>query len=233
MHAVKIGHSIANIEHLRARYSTAYGSQLEIGVFQVENKKRACQVETAVHKVLIAAGFHINNEIFRLECMKLFESTAASLCNNYVSTRPTMFSTAAKQEAKDRKLARAQRTKDRLVQKHAEEQAMKDRKIQEKKDAALWILAKTIHKQKHDKYRQQENPLTDWVIARVQWDIAGSVMQQEWYEDYFNYATDTGKVPVTKIKAGKILKNKYATKLVMEHRSCGNIYRGMKLRHFR
>ena len=159
MAAVKIGHSVADIPHLRSRYSTAYGNDLIIGVFQVENKKKACQVETAVHKVLIAAGHHLSNEIFKLECMPLFETTAAALCQNAVSNTQTLASGAAKKEAvASRKAARAFRKDQRHMQRQDAEVA----KQRAKKDKELWVLAKAIHKRKHEEHRRQ-TALTEFI----------------------------------------------------------------------
>lgn len=93
--AVKIGYYVADIVEshmtvcrgLRKRYSTPYGSDLDIRVFEVADKPYALLVEKAIHATLKKAGYHINGELFKVECLELFIRRASMLCSKYVTRR--------------------------------------------------------------------------------------------------------------------------------------------------
>jgi len=84
---VKIGYYVADIVELRKRYSTPYGSDLDVRVFEVANKKYAIMVEKSIHATLKKAGYHVINELFKVECIDLFQSRASLLTRRYVTLR--------------------------------------------------------------------------------------------------------------------------------------------------
>lgn len=151
--AMKIGHNVGDIAKIRRRYQTPYGSNCDIGVFEVDDKKQACKVEHAIQAVLTAAGYHISREIFQVAAVDLFSTTAALLCKNHVSLNrpdPNLSEIEIRKETKRKK---RNQNAEKLLEK--KKRARKAAKLRAKKDAALLKLAISVHQRKSRMFGKQ------------------------------------------------------------------------------
>lgn len=84
MQAVKIGYYLGDVASLRSRYITAYGSDLDLAVFQVPDKSAAMTAERGMHAILKQTGLHITNELFHHEAWAVFITEGAKICQDWV-----------------------------------------------------------------------------------------------------------------------------------------------------
>ena len=106
--AINAGFAVADEDgEVRGRESfVLLGSELEIRVFEVSSKQYAMLVEKAIHTTLTKAGFHVNGELFKADCLDLFCRRASLLCRKYVTLQEWRKNRLQKQRAMDKIEAR-------------------------------------------------------------------------------------------------------------------------------
>lgn len=80
----KIGRYIADFQSLKRRYSTYYGTDLDIVIFEC-NLNDASEIEKKVHEHLKEYRFDKKSELFKSECLDFFLQYTSSLCFRYVN----------------------------------------------------------------------------------------------------------------------------------------------------